>query len=278
MTQAFNLSQLANKVNTSGQLDVATGSTGTLAVGNGGTGQTTYTNGQLLIGNSTGNTLTKATITAGTGISVTNGAGSITIANTSAGGNLQMQVFTSPGTWTAPASTTTARVTIFGGGGGGAGGQSSIPSRTGGNGGAGGIATVLVTGLSGSYPITIGSGGAASSSGGTSSFSSLISATGGGGGAPNVSHGSPGTITISSGTAIRNNSAMSNFTPAPFPSNSSWFNNGGQFAQGWANTTGGTSAIAYSTTGNYGAGAFGIGNQSSGNGGVGGAVIVEFIG
>jgi hypothetical protein len=59
---------------------------GTLAVANGGTGQTTYTNGQLLIGNTTGNTLTKATLTAGTGISITNGAGSITIASTSAGG------------------------------------------------------------------------------------------------------------------------------------------------------------------------------------------------
>ena len=55
---------------------------GTLPVANGGTGQTTYTNGQLLIGNTTGNTLTKATLTAGTGISITNGAGSISIANT----------------------------------------------------------------------------------------------------------------------------------------------------------------------------------------------------
>jgi hypothetical protein len=34
MTQAFNLSQLANRVNTSGQLDVATGVTGTLPVAN----------------------------------------------------------------------------------------------------------------------------------------------------------------------------------------------------------------------------------------------------
>lgn len=58
--------------------------TGTLSVANGGTGQTTYTNGQLLIGNSTGNTLTKATLTAGTNITITNGAGSITI-NSAAG-------------------------------------------------------------------------------------------------------------------------------------------------------------------------------------------------
>ena len=56
--------------------------TGTLAVGDGGTGQTTYTNGQLLIGNTTGNTLSKATLTAGSNVSITNGTGSITIAAT----------------------------------------------------------------------------------------------------------------------------------------------------------------------------------------------------
>jgi len=60
---------------------------GTLAVIHGGTGQTTYTNGQLLIGNTTGNTLAKATLTAGTGITITNGTGSITIANSSPGGS-----------------------------------------------------------------------------------------------------------------------------------------------------------------------------------------------
>ena len=54
--------------------------TGTLGVSDGGTGQTTYTDGQLLIGNSTGNTLAKATLTAGTGIAVTNGSGTITLA------------------------------------------------------------------------------------------------------------------------------------------------------------------------------------------------------
>lgn len=60
--------------------------TGTLAVANGGTGQTTYTDGQLLIGNSTGNTLTKTTLTAGSGITITNGSGAITIAASGGGG------------------------------------------------------------------------------------------------------------------------------------------------------------------------------------------------
>lgn len=58
---------------------------GTLPVAAGGTGQTTYTDGELLIGNSTGNTLTKATLTAGSGISITNSTGSITIAATGGG-------------------------------------------------------------------------------------------------------------------------------------------------------------------------------------------------
>lgn len=51
----------------------------TVAVNKGGTGQTSYTDGQLLIGNSTGNTLAKAALTAGNGIVVTNGAGSISL-------------------------------------------------------------------------------------------------------------------------------------------------------------------------------------------------------
>ena len=56
--------------------------TGTLAVDDGGTGQTSYTDGQLLIGNTTGNTLAKGTLTAGSNVSISNGSGSITIAAT----------------------------------------------------------------------------------------------------------------------------------------------------------------------------------------------------
>lgn len=59
--------------------------TAPVAVSLGGTGSTSApTNGQLLIGNGTGYTL--ASLTAGSGISVTNGAGSITIAATGGGG------------------------------------------------------------------------------------------------------------------------------------------------------------------------------------------------
>lgn len=66
----------------------------TIAVNKGGTGQTSYTDGQLLIGNSSGNTLSKATLTQGTGISITNAGGSITIAATggASGANPTAQV------------------------------------------------------------------------------------------------------------------------------------------------------------------------------------------
>ena len=65
-----------------GTLTSGTWSASTIAVNKGGTGQTSFTDGQILIGNSTGNTLTKATLTAGANVTITNGGGSITIAAT----------------------------------------------------------------------------------------------------------------------------------------------------------------------------------------------------
>jgi hypothetical protein len=54
MTQAFNLSQFANKVNTSGQASLTTAVTGTLPVANGGTGITSVgSNGNVLTSNGT---------------------------------------------------------------------------------------------------------------------------------------------------------------------------------------------------------------------------------
>jgi len=77
---------------------LATAVTGTLAVANGGTGQTSFTDGQLLIGNSTGNTLTKASLTAGSGVTITPGAGSIQIAFTGPGAGSVTSVAVSGGT------------------------------------------------------------------------------------------------------------------------------------------------------------------------------------
>jgi hypothetical protein len=151
-----------------------------LAVADGGTGQGSYTDGQLLIGNTTGNTLTKATITAGSGISVTNGSGAITIASTggSSSGN---EVFTSSGTWTAGAGITRVLVTCQAGG---AGGGARANNYGGAGGGGGGLSIGYFTVVPGDdYVVTVGAGGATAASGGTSSFAGLISATGGATGA-----------------------------------------------------------------------------------------------
>lgn len=81
MTQAFNLAQLANNLNTSGQLDATDGLFGVIPIANGGTAVSgTPTNGQILIGNGTGYTI--ANITAGSNITISNTAGGITISGT----------------------------------------------------------------------------------------------------------------------------------------------------------------------------------------------------
>jgi hypothetical protein len=158
-----------------------------LAVADGGTGQGSYTDGQLLIGNTTGNTLAKATLTAGTGISVTNGSGAITIASTGGGGFSNMDVFTSTGTWTNPGSVTKVKVTVVGGGGSG---RSDMSTGTFVQyaGAGGGAAIEVITIPTSPVSVTVGAGGAANSgntngaTGGTSSFGAYCSASGGEGG------------------------------------------------------------------------------------------------
>ncbi|WP_395753314.1 hypothetical protein [Prosthecobacter sp.] len=78
MTVPTFLSVTGSPITTSGTFSLSLSGIA-LPVANGGTGQTTWTDGQIAIGNSTGNTLTKATLTAGSGITVTNGGGSITL-------------------------------------------------------------------------------------------------------------------------------------------------------------------------------------------------------
>ncbi len=98
-TSVLNATTLGSGVVNSSLQTVGTINTGTwegtaVGVAYGGTGQTSYTDGQLLIGNSTGNTLDKATLTAGSGISITNGGGSISIAATGGSGSVTTGTYT----------------------------------------------------------------------------------------------------------------------------------------------------------------------------------------
>lgn len=80
MTQAFNLSQLANNLNTAGQLDATDGLTGevplanlpTITVAKGGTGQNTLSANAVILGNGTSGVQTVAPSTSGN-VLVSNG-------------------------------------------------------------------------------------------------------------------------------------------------------------------------------------------------------------
>ena len=215
LTTALSIAQGGTGSTSPTFVDLANNVTGTLAVGKGGTGQTSYTDGQLLIGNTSTGLLAKSTLTQGTGISITNAGGAITIAaSSSGGGGIQgLEVYNNPGTFTSPANTTNVYVLAVGGGGGG-GGAREVPTPEGNTqvpGGAGG-SSILGIGVypvsaSTPYAITIGNGGNIGTNGpsntpgnpgnagGASSFGNLLTVNGGGGGggAPqNANQGTPG--------------------------------------------------------------------------------------
>lgn len=280
--------------NVSGTLPIANGGTGststtycalgsnvsgTLPVANGGTGQTTYTNGQLLIGNTTGNTLAKATLTAGTGISITNGAGAITVTSTVA--PTGSQVFTTSGTFTIPANVTSVKVTVIGGGGGGgaANGDPGCGGASGGGGGGGGVAIRQVTGLTpgNTVTVTVGGGGTGGTtgvggSGSTSSFGAHASATAGGGGGSATPSGF-GTAG-SSGSGASGDVNLSGFrvsTTTSYPGMAAVF---GGVALPPAASAAGTAAV---NTGSGGSGGVDITNTwRAGGAGSTGVVIVEW--
>ena len=187
--------------------------------------------------------------------------GTTWISQAASGGQLQTEIFTAPGTWTKPASATQVRVTVVGGG------QAGTPS-TGGTIGNGGYAKAIVP-VSAPVSITVGSAGTSpGGSGGTSSFGPAVSCTGGGGGAG-------GTGTVSVGTALRTYTSTSNVV---FPTIDSFFS--GDAISPQQTPTAGTGA-AYSITGRFAAGAQGAFSaplSPGGKGGIGGAIVVEFIG
>jgi hypothetical protein len=92
-------------------LPLSTGVTGTLPHGNGGTGQTVFTDGEILIGKTDGS-LAKATLTAGSNVTITNGDGTIEIASTGGGGGGGTSVTVTQATATAAQTTFSVTYTV----------------------------------------------------------------------------------------------------------------------------------------------------------------------
>lgn len=192
---------LTNKTITGGTI---TGLSPPLPVASGGTSSASLTANNVLLGNGTS---ALQTVAPGTSGNLLTSNGTTWVSQAPAAEQIQVQLFTSSGTWTAPADVTKVEVIVIGGGGGFNGYNAS-------SGGGGGFAHALCTVTAGTtYTVTVGSGGtyqggnAFAGTGGTSSFDSFLSATGGGGGNPNTPSyfvsGSNGSGTVSSGTSIK---------------------------------------------------------------------------
>jgi len=258
MTQAFNLSQFANKLNSSGQTD-NTGLQNNSVTVLAGTGMSG--GGSVALGSSI--TLTNAGVT-----SVNGSTGAVTVSSSYIG--LQYQLFTASGTFTVPSGITAVKVTFIGSGGGGGGGGSYASTSPGGSG----------------------------TSGGTSSFGSYISATGGtfGTGGYGVSCGC-GTVPVTGTSGTRGGNTGATYSIAyPVVTNASYVpygagggggggtsgfgsgGSGGGGGYGVTNITGLTSGGTVTVTigaGGTGGTAAGAG-ASAGAAGVKGAFLVEW--
>lgn len=202
MTVAFNLSQLANYVNSSGQLDASTGLVNATPVANGGSGRSTQTAYAVICGGTTTTSPQQSVSSVGSAgqVLTSNGAGALPTFQAPTGSSIStMDVKTSgtSATWTIPAGVTKVRVTVVGGGGNGG---ALSGSSFGGGGAGGGAAIKVLTGLTSGNTLiyTVGAGGGGT--GATSSVSSgtqtitTISATGGANGTTGQTSSSLGGI------------------------------------------------------------------------------------
>lgn len=274
MTQAFNLSQLANRVNTSGQLNAATGLFNQTPVANGGTGRSSVTSGALLLGAGTSALTELAGTTPGSVLATSPTGWAATPAASVGGGNYVLNAYTSPATWLKPGTLKAIKVTVVGqGGAGGSTGNPSITAGSGGGGGGSAIAYIPAPSIPGPVAVTAG--------GGTNSFGAFCSATAGGAGAfaPGASAGgtggvgSGGQVNIGGGGGNVGGSIFGNPVQPGF----------GMSGAGGSSILGGGGAARSTTVGpgnpgrNFGGGGGGSvgGPANSGGTGAPGVVIVE---
>jgi hypothetical protein len=287
MTQAFNLSQLANRVNTSGQLNAATGLFNQVPVANGGTGKSSVTSGRLLVGAGTSAMTELAGTTVGQAVAWN---GTTWVAGTVGGAMPQISPFVAPGVWDATAKIAAGlkgiKVTVVGAGGngGGAAGAPSNYTGSGGGGGGGGAAIEYIPAPSIPGPVNVTAGP------GTNSFGAFCSATAGsaGVGATNTAAtffniggaggvGSGGNVNINGGAGVQSATTAANPTAISGAGGNSILGGGAVSAKAIAPATPTVNGI---NGGNYGGGGSGGAKASTpgavtGGAGAPGIVIIE---
>jgi hypothetical protein len=248
-------------------VNAATNITGTLPVANGGTGASTLTSANVILG--AGTSAVTFVAPGSSGNVLTSNGSTWTSAAAAAGGFSNMTVFTSPGTFTTPATTTQIKVTVVGGGGNGGPASPASPVGSGGGGGGGGAA-IFVGPVAASSPFAVTVGAA----GGTSSFAALASATGGSVGASNPGAGAGGAGGAgSAGTLQSRGGGGTSGSSSPSPSGGT----GGNSIFGGGARGVGPGPSGGNTGGNYGGGGGGgTGPGSAGGAGSAGVVVVEF--
>jgi hypothetical protein len=283
-----------------------------VSVANGGTGESSLTAYAVLCGGTTSTGAVQSIASVGTSgqVLTSNGAGALPTFQAASGGSafttVNVQVFTSTGTYTPTANMAYCIVEAVGGGGGGGGVPNNTSSQAcaAGGGGGGGYARIHLSAatVGSSQTVTIntgGSGGAAGSnpgsSGGSVTFGSLLTANGGAGGAAGVAS-STGLTIKAGGLGGTASSGDFNATGGPggYGSGSaggpSWGGQGGNSYLGGGGLSpiglgndvfsAGNNATGY---GGGGSGAFsvsvggGTGAEAGGNGTNGIVIVTEYI-
>jgi hypothetical protein len=157
-----------------------------------GTGSHIYSNGRMVVGNSTNNMVFDGTTLTINGNIVTYGNLNGTAVGQIIAGSFNLQIITTVGTssFTVPSNVYKLKITCIGGGGGGGTGPIQSGLYTAGAGGGGGGASIGIFTVSpgASYTVQVGAGGAYNNNGSNSSVSGTgISISGNGGSAASTS-------------------------------------------------------------------------------------------